>query len=155
MLVPAGPGVLYCQPDTEVRRSIAHFATITFPAAIYALRRYIGIAALLTCLPWAVFQVWLAISPAAFDVVAPDAAAQQYIDQDFESYYSKQPAQNFATQVFLNNVRVGFLAFASGIFVFASMLTTPGSTNFATSAKESESLDAAETVGSVRARSVG
>jgi uncharacterized membrane protein SpoIIM required for sporulation len=78
------------------------------------LRRYILVAALLTLLPWAVFQIWLAVSPAAFDVAAPDAAAQQYIEQDFEDYYSNQPSQNFATQVFLNNIRVGFLAFAAG-----------------------------------------
>lgn len=117
LLVTDAHGVLYGQPDTEVRRGIQQFATVTFPAAIYSLRRYIGVAALLTCLPWAIFQVSLAISPAAFDVVAPDAAAQQYIEQDFEDYYSNQPSQNFATQVFLNNVRVGFLAFAAGILL--------------------------------------
>ena len=117
LLVTDAHGVLYGQPDTEVRRGVQQFATLTFPAAIYSLRRYIAIAALLTCLPWAFFQIWLAISPAAFDVVAPDAAAQQYIEQDFEDYYSNQPSQNFATQVFLNNVRVGFLAFAAGILL--------------------------------------
>lgn len=117
LLVTDAHGVLYGQPDTEVRRSVQQFATITFPAAIYSLRRYIAIAAMLTCLPWAFFQIWLAISPAAFDVVAPDAAAQKYIEQDFEDYYSNQPSQNFATQVFLNNVRVGFLAFAAGILL--------------------------------------
>ena len=117
LLVTDAHGVLYGQPDTELRRGVQQFATLTFPAAIYSLRRYIAIAALLTCLPWAFFQIWLAISPAAFDVVAPDAAAQQYIEQDFEDYYSNQPSQNFATQVFLNNVRVGFLAFAAGILL--------------------------------------
>lgn len=117
LLVADAHGVLYGQPDTEVRRGVQQFATITFPAAIYSLRRYIAVAALLTCLPWAVFQIWLAVSPAAFDVVAPDAAAQQYIEQDFEDYYSNQPSQNFATQVFFNNIRVGFLAFATGILL--------------------------------------
>lgn len=37
------------------------------------------------------------------------------------------------------------LAAASAVFDFASMLTTDGSTSFATSAKESESRDAVET----------
>lgn len=117
LLVADAHGVLYGQRDTEVRRGIAQFATVTFPAAVYSLRRFIAVAALLTFLPWAVFQIWLAISPTAFDVAAPDAAAQQYINQDFEDYYSNQPSQNFATQVFLNNVRVGFLAFAAGILL--------------------------------------
>ena len=114
LLVADAHGVLYGQRDTEVRRNVLQFATVTFPAAIHALRRYIAIAAVLTFLPWAVFQIWLAVSPSAFDAAAPDAAAQQYIEQDFEDYYSNQPSQDFATQVFLNNIRVGFLAFAAG-----------------------------------------
>jgi uncharacterized membrane protein SpoIIM required for sporulation len=124
LLVGDAHGVLYGQRDTEVSRNLLQFATLTFPAAVYALRRYIAVAALLTVLPWAVFQIWLAVSPTAFDVAAPDATAQEYIDQDFEDYYSNQPSQNFATQVFLNNVRVGFLAFASGalLCVFAVAL---------------------------------
>jgi uncharacterized membrane protein SpoIIM required for sporulation len=124
LLVSDAHGVLYGQRDTEVSRNLLQFATLTFPAAVYALRRYIVVATLLTVLPWAVFQIWLAVSPTAFDVAAPDATAQEYIDQDFEEYYSNQPSQNFATQVFLNNVRVGFLAFASGalLCVFAVAL---------------------------------
>ena len=114
LLVSDAHGVLYGQRDTEVRRGLIQFATVTFPAAIYALRRYIAVAAVLTFLPWAVFQIWLSISPTAFDLAAPDGSGQQYIDQDFEAYYSNQPSQNFATQVFLNNIRVGFLAFAAG-----------------------------------------
>ncbi|MBI4933918.1 MAG: stage II sporulation protein M [Actinobacteria bacterium] len=124
LLVSDAHGVLYGQRDTEVSRNLLQFATVTFPAAVYALRRHIAVAALLTVLPWAVFQIWLAVSPTAFDVAAPDATAQEYIDQDFEDYYSNQPSQNFATQVFLNNVRVGFLAFAAGalLCVFAVAL---------------------------------
>ncbi|MEI7548424.1 MAG: stage II sporulation protein M [Actinomycetota bacterium] len=117
LLVSDAHGVLYGQRDTDVRRSVVQFATVTFPAAIYSLRRYIAVAALLTFLPWAVFQIWLAVSPKAFDVAMPDAAAQQYINQDFEDYYSNQPSQDFATEVFFNNVRVGFLAFAAGILL--------------------------------------
>jgi uncharacterized membrane protein SpoIIM required for sporulation len=117
LLVSDAHGVLYGQRETEVQRGIVQFATLTFPAAIYGLRRYILVAALLTFVPWAVFQIWLSVSPTAFDVVAPDGAATQYIEQDFEEYYSNQPSQNFATQVFLNNIRVGFLAFAAGILL--------------------------------------
>ena len=117
LLVGDAHGVLYGQRDPEVRRGVLHFVTVTYPAAIYALRRYIAVAALLTFVPWAAMQVWLAISPEAFDVIAPEAATEQYINQDFEDYYSNQPSQDFATQVFLNNVRVGFLAFAAGILL--------------------------------------
>jgi uncharacterized membrane protein SpoIIM required for sporulation len=117
LLVSDAHGVLYGQPDTEVRRGLLQFATVTFPAAIHSLRRFILVAALLTFVPWAVFQIWLAISPTAFDVAAPPAASQQYINQDFQQYYQNGTSKDFATQVFLNNIRVGFLAFAAGILL--------------------------------------
>ena len=117
LMVGDAHGVLYGQRTTEVRRTVGRFATATFPRAVLSLRWFVLAAALLTFVPWAVFHIWLAVSPKAFALIAPDAVKQAYIDQDFESYYSSQPAQNFATQVFLNNVRVAMLAFAAGILV--------------------------------------
>ena len=117
LLVGDTYGVLYGQRTPEIRRTAVNFATTTFPAAVVSLRRFILAASLLTFVPWVVFQVWLSVSPRAFDLVAPEAAREAYINQDFESYYSSQPAQNFATQVFLNNVRVAFVAFAAGILL--------------------------------------
>jgi uncharacterized membrane protein SpoIIM required for sporulation len=69
-------------------------------------------------------QVWIGVSPDAFDLTADEAVRTAYIERDFEDYYSSQPAQNFASQVFLNNVRVGILAFAAGILlcVFTAVL---------------------------------
>jgi uncharacterized membrane protein SpoIIM required for sporulation len=115
--LPTPTEFLYGQRDTQARRGIAEFATVTFPSAIRSIRWFILVATLLTAVPWAVFQVWLAISPRAFSVVAPAAVTDQYIHRDFESYYSSQPAQNFASQVFFNNIRVAFLAFAAGILL--------------------------------------
>lgn len=117
LLVGDTYSVLYGQRTPEVRRAAARFATVTFPAAVVSLRRFILAASLLTFVPWAGFQIWLSVSPRAFELIAPEAAREAYINQDFESYYSSQPAQNFATQVFLNNVRVAFVAFAAGILV--------------------------------------
>jgi uncharacterized membrane protein SpoIIM required for sporulation len=117
LLVGDTHAVLYGQREGEVGRTIGEFVTVTFPAAIVSLRRFILVATLLTVVPWITFQVWLAISPRAFDVSGPAAAREAYINEDFEAYYSSQPAQNFATQVFLNNVRVAFLAFAAGILL--------------------------------------
>lgn len=117
LLVADAHGVLYGQRETEVRRGISEFATVTFPAAIRRIRWFILVATLLTVIPWAVFQIWLAISPKAFDVSAPAAVRDQYIHHDFADYYSSQPAQNFASQVFFNNIRVAFLAFAAGILL--------------------------------------
>jgi uncharacterized membrane protein SpoIIM required for sporulation len=117
LLVADAHGVLYGQRATEVRRTIREAATLRFPAAVYRIRWFVLAAALLTFVPWAVFQIWLAVSPKAFDVAAPATVRDQYINHDFAAYYSSQPAQNFATQVFFNNVRVAFLAFAAGVLV--------------------------------------
>ena len=117
LLVGDAHGVLYGQRETEVRRTASRFATVTFPTAVVSLRWFVLASATLTFVPWAVFQIWLSVSPRAFELIAPDAVKEAYIAQDFESYYSSQPAQNFATQVFLNNVRVAFLAFAAGILL--------------------------------------
>jgi uncharacterized membrane protein SpoIIM required for sporulation len=114
LLVAESHGVLYGQRDTAVSSGLRTFATVTFPAAVWGIRRFVLVAFLLTAVPWAVMQIWLAVSPTAFDVVAPDGANSRYITDDFEDYYSNQPSQNFASQVFLNNIRVAFLAFAAG-----------------------------------------
>jgi uncharacterized membrane protein SpoIIM required for sporulation len=117
LLVGDTHSVLYGQRSPEVWRSIKEFVVVTFPSAVLSLRSFIVAASLLTFVPWAVFQVWLSVSPRAFELIAPEAAREAYINQDFASYYSSQPAQNFATQVFLNNVRVAFVAFAAGVLV--------------------------------------
>ncbi|MEM1335628.1 MAG: stage II sporulation protein M, partial [Actinomycetota bacterium] len=61
--------------------------------------------------------VWIGVSPEAFELTADEAVRTSYIEDDFEDYYSSQPAQNFTSQVFFNNVRVGILAFAAGILL--------------------------------------
>jgi uncharacterized membrane protein SpoIIM required for sporulation len=117
LLVSDAHRVLYGQRQTETTRNMGRFATVTFPAAMASLKWFIVASALLTLVPWAVMMTWIAVSPQAFDLVAPDAVKEAYVNNDFESYYSSQPAQNFASQVFFNNIRVAFLAFAAGILL--------------------------------------
>jgi uncharacterized membrane protein SpoIIM required for sporulation len=116
MLVNNAHTALYSERTTNPVRAVRVMLIETFPQAVRHIRWFIAAAAALTFVPWAVFQVWLSISPRAFDLSAPDAVRQAYIDRDFESYYSSKPAAQFATEVFTNNVRVAVLAFALGIF---------------------------------------
>ena len=117
LLVGDANVVLYSQRDREVSRGLRTFFTETFPLAVWGIRRFILVAFLLMAVPWAVMSIWIAVSPAAFEATAPDAVREAYIAEDFEEYYSSQPAQNFAGQVFTNNVRVAALAFAAGILL--------------------------------------
>ncbi len=116
-LVAEAHGVIYGNRATDAGRGLAGFFTVTFPAAVWSIRWFVVASALLTLVPWLVMQVWIGVSPDAFELTADEAVRTSYIERDFEDYYSSQPAQNFASQVFFNNVRVAILAFASGILL--------------------------------------
>jgi len=89
--------------------------SVTFPAAIWHLRRYVLVATLATLLPAAAVATWIANSDAALEATGPTAARAAYVEEDFEAYYSSAPAAEFASSVFTNNARVGIVAFALGI----------------------------------------
>jgi uncharacterized membrane protein SpoIIM required for sporulation len=115
-LVANARGALY---GTRARSfaGAARFFTTSFPAAVWHARRFVLASALLLFVPAALMGVWLAASDAAVDAAAPDALREAYVEEDFEAYYSSAPAGEFATAVTVNNIQVGFLAFASGIFL--------------------------------------
>ncbi len=113
-LVAAAAAVVYgTRPRTL--RALGRFFTTTFPAAVWHLRRFVAVSALLLLVPALAMGIWLDSSPRAVDAAAPEAVRQALIEEDFEAYYSSAPAAEFATQVFTNNVRVAVLAFAGGI----------------------------------------
>jgi uncharacterized membrane protein SpoIIM required for sporulation len=117
LLVSDAHTVLYSRRDVELRRGLREFATVTFPRAVHGIRWSILAATLLTVVPWAVMNVWLAVSPRAVDATAPAALRDQYIHGSFVDYYRSESASAFANQVFWNNVRVAILAFALGILL--------------------------------------
>jgi uncharacterized membrane protein SpoIIM required for sporulation len=98
-------------------RSAGQFFTRTFPAALWRVRGFVAVSALLTLGPAIAVGGWLANSPKAVDATAPAAVRQAYVNQDFAAYYSSQPAAAFATEVYTNNIRVAALAFAGGILL--------------------------------------
>lgn len=115
-LVATSRGVLY---GTRARSlaGVARFFTTSFPAAVWHARRFVVASALLLLVPAIVVGVWLARSDVALEASAPDAVREAYVEDDFEAYYSSAPAAEFATAVTVNNIQVGFLAFATGIFL--------------------------------------
>lgn len=96
-------------------RALGRFVTSTFPAAVWHARRPILIAASLFLVAAFVAGTWIATSPAAYEATMPEAVREAYLQEDFEAYYSSQPASEFASWVFTNNVRVAVFAFAGGI----------------------------------------
>ncbi|HEY4333029.1 MAG TPA: stage II sporulation protein M, partial [Ilumatobacteraceae bacterium] len=117
LLVADAHTVLYSQREVELRRGLRHFATVTFPTAVWSIRRFVVASALLTAVPWLALNIWLAISPRAVNATGPATLRDQYIHGDFENYYRSASASSFAQTVFWNNVRVAILAFAAGILL--------------------------------------
>lgn len=96
-------------------RAVGRFFSETFPAAVWHSRRFIAVAALCFLLPAIAVGVWLSNSPTALDAAVPPELQQVIAEEEFESYYSSDAAQNFASYVTINNIQVAFLAFALGI----------------------------------------
>jgi uncharacterized membrane protein SpoIIM required for sporulation len=113
-LVATANGIVYAR-RARGWTSVTGFFTRTFPAAVWRNRWFVLAAALLTFVPALTLGVWVAHSDAAFRATAPEAVREAYLNDDFESYYSSEPAAQFASEVFTNNVRVAILAFAAGV----------------------------------------
>ena len=113
LVAKAGAVVYGTRPRTL--RAVAWFFGVTFPGAVWHARRFVLAATLLMFLPALAMGVWIANSPAAFEASAPPAVRQALIDHEFEDYYASEEATQFSTEVFTNNVRVAFAAFALGI----------------------------------------
>lgn len=106
--------VIYGQ-GTSPRRALVRFFRLTFPGSIWRIRRFVAVAALLFCIPAVALGAWLANSDAALEASAPEYVRDAYVEQDFEDYYSSEPAAQFTTEVTFNNIQVSVLAFAVGI----------------------------------------
>ena len=131
LLVTDANGVLYSQREVEASRSLATFATKTFPQAVWSIRWFVAASAAFTFIPWAVFNIWLAVSPRAVNTTGPAALRDIYIHDKFVNYYRSDSATAFANQVFWNNIRVGILAFAVGILfcVFTAFVLAQNGAN--------------------------
>ena len=111
----AGAVVYGTQPRTW--RGFARFVTGTFPAAVWHIRHFILASAALLCIPAAAMALWLNDSPRALEIAAPAAERATYVEEDFEAYYSSDPAAQFASAVTTNNIRVALFAFAGGVLL--------------------------------------
>lgn len=115
LVATAGAVVYGTRPRTF--RTFGRFFSTTFPGAVWHARRFMAVSAFLLLAPGLAVGLWLANSDRAVEASAPAAVREAFLEEDFEEYYSSEPAAQFATEVFTNNVRVAILAFAGGILV--------------------------------------
>jgi uncharacterized membrane protein SpoIIM required for sporulation len=98
-------------------REAARFFTVRFPAAVYRSMAWWVPTALISVLVAALVGWWVAANP---DVQASIAAPEQIrrlVEQDFENYYSSNPAASFAARVWTNNLWVAALTLAFGVLL--------------------------------------
>jgi uncharacterized membrane protein SpoIIM required for sporulation len=115
-LVAGASGVIYGRRARSLK-SFARFWTTVLPAAVWHCRRTILASAALFAGTWLASALWVSNSDAALQASAPEAARQAYVSEDFEAYYSSQPASAFATQITVNNITVGLMCFAGGVLL--------------------------------------
>jgi len=96
---------------------VGEFLRADFPALVYRTRWW-SIGATAFFLVVAVGSgVWVAVSPEAQLAAAPPDVVQRLVDEDFENYYSSNPAQDFAAQVFTNNALLAAQAILFGVLL--------------------------------------
>ena len=102
---------------TSAWRDVAGFAAVTFPAAVYRMRWWVlAVAAGFLGVAFG-FGAWVASSPEVQAAVGTPEEIRRLVTEDFENYYSSEPAASFAGKVFLNNALVAAKAFAVGILL--------------------------------------
>nr|WP_231712922.1 stage II sporulation protein M [Arthrobacter sp. zg-Y820] len=95
---------------------LVSFFVFALPAGFYRVRWLtlaVGAAFILTA--W-LFGAWTASNPAVISAsLGSDSQIRQYVEQDFVSYYSENPAASFAGMVWTNNAWIALQAVAFGI----------------------------------------
>lgn len=107
-------------------RELARFFTVTFPAAVYrGWRWWCAVAVVFTAVSGLLTAYFVAHPEALSGLIGADTA-RRLADHDFAAYYSDQPAQDFAFQVWTNNALVAGLCLASGILLFPVLVVLAG-----------------------------
>ena len=107
--------------QAPVWRDISKYFLVSFPAALYASRRWwvtIGLIFYVVA-AWTAWRI--IVHPEVVDSIGTPAQIQQLVEHDFESYYSENPAQDFALRVWINNATISAAVLALGIFLIPSV----------------------------------
>jgi uncharacterized membrane protein SpoIIM required for sporulation len=98
-------------------RDAGQFLTARFPAALYRSATWWVPTGLVFALVGLAIGWWVARNPEVQASVATPEEIRRLVEQDFEEYYSSNPAGSFAAQVWTNNAWVAALCLASGILI--------------------------------------
>lgn len=98
-------------------RDVARFFVVGLPAALYSTWRWwVGVAVATLLLSW-IIAAWVADNPEVQASIAAPEEIRQLVEQDFQAYYSSNPAGSFAAQVWTNNAWIAAICLVSGILI--------------------------------------
>ncbi|CAN5554712.1 stage II sporulation protein M [soil metagenome] len=95
--------------------ALGRFFVEDFPAALYRMRWWWGLTAIINVVVGLALGAWLVQNPVLENTLISTAEIQQLVGTDFESYYSENPASSFAAQVWINNAWVAAQCIAFGV----------------------------------------
>ena len=93
---------------------VARYFIVTFPLLVYRARWWVAGVTVGFLLVSVSIGTWVAANPDVQGALAPPEVVQQLVAEDFESYYSSDPAGSFAARVWTNNAWVAALSLAFG-----------------------------------------
>lgn len=106
-------GVIY-RPRARPGATLSDFFRVRVPGAIWSSRRPIAVVAVLFFALAIASGVWVANDSKARDALIDPETQELVAAVQFEQYYSSDAAQNFASQVTVNNIQVAFMAYITG-----------------------------------------
>jgi uncharacterized membrane protein SpoIIM required for sporulation len=96
-------------------RQLLRFFTVTFPAAVYRTRTWWVPTAVVSLGVALGLGVWVATHPEVQRSLLPPSDVRDLLNHQFADYYSASPAQDFAAQVWTNNVWVSAEVLVGGL----------------------------------------
>lgn len=96
----------------------ARFFAEDFPAALYRLRWWWGITAVVSVLFTFALGAWFFHNPVIENTLLSPAEVAQLVNVDFEQYYREHASSSFATQVWVNNAWVAAQCLVFGVLGF-------------------------------------
>ena len=120
-LLSRGRAAAVGTPQVRGWAALARGVIVDFPVIVYRTWRWsvatatasIGVS---TAMWW-----WLREHPDRIGRVIPDDRVRELVDRDFVDYYSSNPAQSFAAQVWTNNALVAALTLFLGVTLLGTL----------------------------------
>lgn len=95
--------------------ALGRFLAEDFPAALYRLRWWWGITALVNVAVGLLLGWWLTANPVVENSLLSPAEVELLVNVQFESYYSEHAASSFSTLVWVNNAWVAARCIGMGV----------------------------------------